>query len=390
MISNNLKKRIEQVKLYDANGSQTMLAEEHVRTMIGEIPKKDLRDPTTMYCDPQCGTGTILLILADVLMTELTKVIPDENKRIEHIFTKQIYGYDIDHTQVLLAQSNIRRAVNDNTFQCNVDLVDCFKLDTNFNYVISNLDYGTMNNFIPKWRTQCDKLIITGRANKNSYTEAKITELTTYKYLAKTRSETLLCMMVFDPVKKNSSITIKGEDETIVVDNPPFLPNNDIHLYKYALEVLNCKFETYKANYGRYYRTDDELKESGNVPLIFNVGKYNEDFADIVYASESVVNEKDGIGKHKIVVSKNGIHGYQSVVKYASPKYGTGHNALWISINNKTEFKEFYEYYTSEPIKMLCVALKVTNPANGTTFWNRLPKAGNYAKIKKIYDKYYR
>ena len=180
MIFNNIKKRIKQIKLYDTNSNQTMLPEEHVRILINAIPKKALADPNITYCDPQCGTGTLLLVLADILMITLAKAIPNEIDRLTHIFGKQLYGYDIDDVQVKIAVSNLKRAINDNTFSVNVIQQDCMKVYTQYDYVLSNLDYSTINKFIPIWRKQCKKLIVTGRANQNSYTEGKIHELTEY------------------------------------------------------------------------------------------------------------------------------------------------------------------------------------------------------------------
>ena len=117
MIFNNIKKRIKQIKLYDTISNQIMLPEDHVRILIDTIPKKDLQNPSTTYCDPQCGTGSILLVLADILMESLSKAIPNDLDRLTHIFSKQLFGSDIDNTQVKIAHSNLKRAINDNKFK---------------------------------------------------------------------------------------------------------------------------------------------------------------------------------------------------------------------------------------------------------------------------------
>lgn len=390
MISNNIKKRLKQLKLYDTNGNQTMLDEDTINILINQIPEKALSNPKTTYCDPQCGTGTIMLKLADVLMDKLTDAIPDEKERLEHIFTNQIFLSDTDSTQILLASSNLKKAINNNQYKFNIFVKDCFKIHTSYDYVLSNLDFDTIKNFVPKWRGQCKKLIITGRANKNCYTDSQIHQLTSYRYLDKSVTDTLVCMMVFEPVKKNKVVEIIGNEETILVDNPPFLPDSDINSYRFALEVINRKFKTYSANYGSYYRNSKQLSKTGKIPLIFSVGKYGEDFRDIVYASKKVITPSEGVGKHKVVISKNGLHKRQSVVKYAGPEFGTGHNTLWLEINKKEDYDDFLKYYTSPAIVTLCKALKATMPANGTTFWKRLPTLDNYDEIERIYDKYYK
>jgi hypothetical protein len=391
MIFNNIKKRINQVKLYDAISNQTMLPEEHIRILIEQIPYKDLTNPNTTYCDPQCGTGSILLVLADVLMNTLEKAMPDETQRLTHIFSNQLFGCDIDATQVKVAHSNLKRAINDNTFNINVDQHDCMEVRTKFDYVISNLDYSTINRFVPLWRKQCKLMIVTGRANQNSYTETKIHELTSYRYLALTGSFTPQCMMVFEPVKNNKLVTISNDEITLTVDNPPFLPNHDLVQYQYALEVLDQQFEGHVAEYGSYYTNDRAvLNNPGNVPLIFQVGREDEEYRKIVYVDKSIITKREGVGIHKIVISKNGGRSHQSPVKYASPKYGTGHNSLWIKVNSKDEADDFIKYWKKEPIVMLCRALSATAPANGIAFWKRIPTINNYSKVKKIYDKYYK
>jgi len=60
-----------------------------------------------------------------------------------------LFGSDIDTTQVKVASSNLKRAINDNTFIINIEQHDCMKVRTKFDYVISNLDYSTINRFVP-------------------------------------------------------------------------------------------------------------------------------------------------------------------------------------------------------------------------------------------------
>ena len=371
--------------------NQTMLPEAHIRLMIDNIPAKDLANPQTTYCDPQCGTGTILLTLASVLMNTLKKAIPDEIKRIEHIFGQQLFGCDIDTTQVKLAHSNLKRAINDNTFNINIDQHDCMEVDGKFDYVLSNLDYATTNNFIPQWRKQCNLLIVTTRANQNSYTEKKIPELTKYRYLALASSNTPQCMMVFEPIKKDNKVTITNGTTTIVVDNPPFLPNHDLTQYQYALEVLEQDFTGYRANYGSYVSNHPlVLANPGKVPLIYQAGKKDDDYRKIIYVSKSIITPHEGVGQHKVVVSKNGGRNHQSPAKYAEPKFGTGHNTLWIAVEDENAANKFINYWYKEPIVALCKALSATAPTNGVTFWKRIPTLNNYSKVKKIYDKYYK
>jgi hypothetical protein len=390
MISNNIKRRIQQIKLYESQGNQTMLAEQHIRTLLAEINPIDLADPTVTYCDPQCGSGSIMLVLADMLMDALVDAIPDNAARLAHIFTRQIYANDIDSTQARVARSNFKRAVNDKDFPVNVTEQDCFDINAQYSYVISAIDFETTNQFVPKWRRQCGKLIILNRPNKTVYSGRLITEITRYRYIGRTMSVPT-CMMVFDPVKANTLVEFTDGATTILVDTPTSLPGPDLVMYAYAQEIRDANLPGYDAHYGPFVSNDPRVVNNpGRTPLIYQVGAKGDDFLKIIKVSSKILTGKEGVGKHKVVISKNGNTGNQSAVKYAGPTYGTGHNALWIETASQAEANRIIEYWETPAVVKLSLALNATNPANGVGFWKQIPKLDNYNKVKAIYDKYYK
>ena len=79
----------------------------------------------------------------------------------------------------------------------------------------------------------------------------------------------------------------------------------------------------------------------------------------------------------------------KSVLKYASPEYGTGHNAIWIQTKDKTEAQEIINYYNSKEITRLVLSLNETSPANGTGFWSKIPHYKHYDQVKEIYAKHF-
>lgn len=390
MISNNIKRRIQQIKLYESQGNQTMLAEQHIRTLLAEINPIDLADPATTYCDPQCGSGSIMLVLADILMDTLTDAIPDEQARLAHIFTQQIHANDIDSTQARVARSNFKRAVNDKDFSVNVTEQDCFDINAQYTYVISAIDFETTNQFVPKWRQQCGKLIILNRPNKTVYSGRLITEITRYRYIGRTMSVPT-CMMVFDPVKTSTIVEFTDGVTTIQVDTPASLPGPDLVMYAYAQEIRDLNLPGYDAHYGPFVSNDPRVVNNpGRTPLIYQVGAKGDDFLKIIKVSSKILTGKEGVGLHKVVISKNGNTGNQSAVKYAGPTYGTGHNALWIETASPAEANQIIEYWETPAVVKLSLALNATNPANGVGFWKQIPKLDNYNKVKAIYDKYYK
>jgi hypothetical protein len=359
MISNNIHQRIKQIKLYSSQGNQAILSEKNCRTLLSYIPVKDLKNPKTTYCDPQCGSGHIMLILADMLMEHLSTAIPNDLARLDHIFRNKLFASDINRTQARIASSNFKRAVNSKDFPVNVQNADCFTVNETYDYVISSIDFATINQFVPVWRKQCRKLIITTRNNKIEYTKSKKSEITVFRHLDRSPTS-FLSMMVFDPVKKNKMVTFTDGETTINVDNPTFLPGPDLRRFAYAYEIGKLGLPGIDANYGSYYSTDPKVvNHPGRTPLIYQVGTKGKGFLKIIKVSSKIITPQEGVGRHKVVISKNGNRANQGVLKYASPEYGTGHNALWIEVANRKEADRMIAYWESDPIKTLSLEYKI-------------------------------
>jgi hypothetical protein len=390
MISNNIRQRIQQIKLYSSQGNQTILAETNARILLSYIKEKDLKDPKTTYCDPQCGSGSIMLVLADILMEKLAKAIPNEQERLEHIFKNQIFANDISSTQARIARSNFKRALNSKDFPVNVTELDCFDVTDSYTYVVSSVDFKTINQFVPVWRKQCQRLIIVSRSNKIEYSAGKINEISVFRHLERAATS-LLSMMVFEPVKKNNIVEFTNGETTLQIDNPKRLPGLDLKLYAYAHEVCSLGLPGIKANYGSYVSNHSAvLNNPGRTPLIYQVGARDKGFLKVIKVSSKIITPKEGVGRHKVVISKNGNPNNQSVLKYAGPEYGTGHNSLWIEVETPAEASRMIEYWESAPIVALSLSLNSNNPANGVGFWLDIPTIDNYNTVKKIYDKYYK
>ena len=390
MISNNIRQRIKQIKLYNSQGNQTILSETNARILLSYIKDKDLKNPKTTYCDPQCGSGSIMLVLADILMEKLVDTIPNEQDRLEHIFKKQIFANDINSVQARIARSNFKRAVNDKDFEFNLTEKNCFDIEDHYTYVVSSVDFKTINSFVPVWRKQCQRLIIVSRSNKIDYSSHKINEISVFRHLERTASS-LLSMMVFEPVKKTNIVEFTDGKTSLKIDSPARLPGLDLKLYAYAHEVRSLGLPGINANYGSYVSNHEKvLNNPGRTPLIYQVGPKGKGFLKVIKVSSKIITPQDGVGKHKVVISKNGNPNNQSVLKYAGPEYGTGHNALWIEVKNLTEANEMIAYWESAPIVALSLSLNANNPANGKGFWLDIPTKDNYNTIKKIYDKYYK
>ncbi|MBP9026455.1 MAG: Eco57I restriction-modification methylase domain-containing protein, partial [Phycisphaerae bacterium] len=75
--------------------------------ILDMLPAKLWRDPNTTFLDPVCKSGVFLREIAKRLDHGLEPKIPDKQKRINHIFTKQIFGLAITELTALLARRSV-------------------------------------------------------------------------------------------------------------------------------------------------------------------------------------------------------------------------------------------------------------------------------------------
>lgn len=75
--------------------------------MCDLLPQSIFKDPTTTFLDPCCKSGVFLREIAKRLNEGLKEIIPDEQERINHILTKQLFGISITEMTGLLSRRSI-------------------------------------------------------------------------------------------------------------------------------------------------------------------------------------------------------------------------------------------------------------------------------------------
>lgn len=75
--------------------------------MLDMLPQELFENPDTTFLDPCCKSGVFLREIAKRLIKGLEKQIPDLEKRIEHIFSKQLYGIAITELTSLLSRRSV-------------------------------------------------------------------------------------------------------------------------------------------------------------------------------------------------------------------------------------------------------------------------------------------
>lgn len=75
--------------------------------MLNLLPQELFENPDTTFLDPACKSGVFLREIAKRLIVGLENQIPDLDKRVTHIFTKQIYGIAITELTSLLSRRSV-------------------------------------------------------------------------------------------------------------------------------------------------------------------------------------------------------------------------------------------------------------------------------------------
>jgi len=80
---------------------------ELVNQMLDLLPQELFRDKSSTFLDPACKSGVFLREIAKRLDIGLESQIPDRQKRIDHIFTKQLFGLAITRLTSLLSRRSL-------------------------------------------------------------------------------------------------------------------------------------------------------------------------------------------------------------------------------------------------------------------------------------------
>lgn len=75
--------------------------------MIDMLPQELFENPDTTFLDPCCKSGVFLREIAKRLIKGLESQIPDLEKRVEHIFSKQLFGVAITELTSLLSRRSV-------------------------------------------------------------------------------------------------------------------------------------------------------------------------------------------------------------------------------------------------------------------------------------------
>ena len=93
--------------LANLSNDEVFTPPEVVNQMLDMLPQELFSNPDTTFLDPATKSGVFLREIAKRLIKGLEKQIPDIQERVDHIFTKQLYGIAITELTSLLARRSL-------------------------------------------------------------------------------------------------------------------------------------------------------------------------------------------------------------------------------------------------------------------------------------------
>lgn len=93
--------------LANLSNDEVFTPPELANSMLDLLPQELFKNPNTTILDPACKSGVFLREIAKRLIAGLKDEIPDEQERINHIFTKQLFGISITEMTGMLSRRSV-------------------------------------------------------------------------------------------------------------------------------------------------------------------------------------------------------------------------------------------------------------------------------------------
>lgn len=118
--------------LANLSSDEVFTPPELVNQMLDVLPPELFRDPTMTFLDPACKSGVFLREITKRLMDGIAEHIPDQQARVNHILTKQVFG---------IALTELTGYMSRRTVYCSKIANSSLSICTAFNSMQGNIVY---------------------------------------------------------------------------------------------------------------------------------------------------------------------------------------------------------------------------------------------------------